>query len=147
MGNCFNAHDNSLLAKLDTDGNCVWVIGFGADEGAGSGYNCPYPIYDADDHSYDVKVDKDGFIYVTGFFSGLSADFDNLTITNPDWGVDCQPKGYIGVRLAGNWLWVKEFDGVKDQRGSRDNRLAIDKFSNIYVMVAFKIQVPMDHLH
>ena len=29
---------------------------------------CPYPIYDVDDHSYDVKVDDDGFIYVTGFF-------------------------------------------------------------------------------
>ena len=50
------------------------------DEG-GSG-DCPYPIYDADDHSYDVKVDKDGYIYVTGFFSGLSADFDNFTITS-----------------------------------------------------------------
>ena len=138
-GTALNAHDNSLLAKLDTDGNCVWVIGFGADEGAGSGYNCPYPIYDADDHSYDVKVDKDGFIYVTGFFSGLSADFDNLTITNPNWGVDCQPKGYIGkLDPAGNWLWVKEFDGVKDQRGSRDNRLAIDKFSNIYVIGGFQ---------
>ena len=138
-GNQLNAHDNSLLAKIDKDGNPIWVIGFGGDEGAGSGYNCPYPIYDADDHSYDVKVDKDGFIYVTGFFSGLSADFDNLTITNPNWGVDCQPKGYIGkLDPAGNWLWVKEFDGIKDQRGSRDNRLAIDKFSNIYVIGGFQ---------
>ena len=41
---------------------------------------CPSPIYDADDQSYDVKVDSDGFIYVTGFFSGLSADFDDFSI-------------------------------------------------------------------
>ena len=72
-GNQTNAHDNSLLAKIDTDGNPQWVIGFGGDNTSGG---CPYPIYDADDHSYDVKVDADGFIYVTGFFSGYDADFD-----------------------------------------------------------------------
>ena len=138
-GTALNSSDNSLLAKLDKDGNCVWAIGFGADEGSGSGPDCPYPIYDADDHSYDVEVDKDGFIYVTGFFSGVSADFDNFTITNPDWGVDCQPMGYVGkLDQNGNWLWVDKFDGIKDQRGSRDNRLAIDNFSNIYVVGGFQ---------
>ena len=29
--------------------------------------------------------------------------------------------GYI-KQLHGNWLWVDKFDGIKDQRGSRDNR-------------------------
>ena len=135
-GNQTNSHDNSLLAKIDTDGNPVWVIGFGGDNTSGG---CPYPIYDADDHSYDVKVDNDGFIYVTGFFSGFDADFDGLTITNPDWDVDCQPMGYIGkLDPNGNWLWVDAFDGIKDQRGSRDNRLAIDQFSNIYVVGGFQ---------
>ena len=83
-------------------------------------------IYDADDHSYDVKVDDDGFIYVTGFFFWVMiADFDNFTITNPNWSNDCEPMGYIGkLDPNGNWLWVDKFDGIKDQRGSRDNRLA-----------------------
>ena len=67
-----NSHDNSLLAKIDTDGNPVWAIGLGGDNTSGG---CPFPIYDADDCSYDVKVDDDGFIYVTGFFSGYDADF------------------------------------------------------------------------
>jgi gliding motility-associated-like protein len=135
-GNQRNDHDNSVLAKIDTDGNPEWVIGFGGDNTSGG---CPYPIYDADDHSYDVKVDADGFIYVTGFFSGYDADFDGFTITNPDWGNDCQPMGYIGkLDSNGNWLWVDKFDGIKDQRGSRDNRLAIDKFSNIYVVGGFQ---------
>ena len=138
-GTALNSADNSLLAKLDTDGNCVWAIGFGGDEGSGNGPNCPYPITDADDHSYDVKVDADGFIYVTGFFSGLSADFDNLTITNPDWGNTCEPMGYIGkLDPNGNWLWVDKFEGIKDARGSRDNRLAIDQSSNIYVVGRFQ---------
>jgi len=137
-----NNHDNSLLAKIDKDGTPQWVIGFGGDNTSGG---CPYPIYDADDHSYDVKVDKDGFIYVTGFFSGFDADFEvgggstAITITNPDWDVDCQPMGYIGkLDPSGNWLWVDKFDGIKDQRGSRDNRLAIDQFSNIYVVGGFQ---------
>ena len=131
-----NSHSNSLLAKVDKDGNALWAIGFGADNTAGG---CPYPIYDADDYSYDVKVDDDGFIYVTGFFSGYSAEFDNLSVSNPDWDIDCQPMGYIGkLDPNGNWLWVAEFDGIKDQRGSRDNRLAIDQFSNIYVVGGFE---------
>ena len=35
-----NAHDNSLLAKIDTDGNPVWVIGFGGDNTSGG---CSWP--------------------------------------------------------------------------------------------------------
>ena len=131
-----NAHDTSVLGKVDKNGNPQWVISFGGDNSSGG---CPYPIYDADDHAYDVKVDADGFIYVTGFFSGYDADFDGFTITNPEWGNDCQPMGYIGkLDSNGNWLWVDKFDGIKDQRGSRDNRLAIDKFSNIYVVGGFQ---------
>ncbi|MBT4881755.1 MAG: T9SS type B sorting domain-containing protein [Flavobacteriales bacterium] len=135
-GTALNNHDNSLLAKIDKDGVPQWVVGFGADNTSGG---CPWPIYDADDHSYDVKVDVDGFIYVTGFFSGYSAEFDNLSIANPDWDVTCEPMGYIGkLDQNGNWLWVDKFDGIKDQRGSRDNRLAIDQFSNIYVVGGFQ---------
>ena len=138
FGTGINSADNSLLAKIDKDGNCVWAIGFGADDG-GSGAPCPSGVYDEDDHSYDVKVDDDGFIYVTGFFSGVGADFDGLSITNPHWNIDCQPMGYIGkLDPNGNWLWVQSFDGVKDQRGSRDNRLAIDQSSNIYVVGGFQ---------
>ena len=131
-----NSHDTSVLAKIDKDGNCVWVIAFGTNNTSGG---CPWPIYDADDHSYDVKVDQDGFIYVTGFFSGYNAEFDGFTIDNPDWGTTCTPLGYIGkLDQSGNWLWVDKFDGIKDARGSRDNRLAIDQYSNIYVCGGFE---------
>ena len=45
-------------------------------------------------------------------------DFDNFTITNPNWeSNDCEPMGYIGkLDPNGNWLWVDKFDGIKDQR-------------------------------
>jgi hypothetical protein len=132
-----NGADTSVLTKIDSDGNCVWVIAFGANEGSGGGPDCPG--YDSDDHSYDVKVDADGFIYVTGFFSGLSADFDDLSIQNDDWNSECDPKGYVGkLDSDGNWLWVDKFDGIYDYRGSRDNRIAIDSYSNIYVCGGFQ---------
>ena len=67
----------------------------------------------------------------------------SFTIENPEWGNDCQPMGYIGkLDSNGNWLWVDKFDGIKDQRGSRDNRLAIDNFSNIYVVGGFQERGP-----
>ena len=130
-----NLHDTSVLTKLDTDDNCQWAIIFGSDEGENY---CDYPIYDSDDHSYDVKVDDDGFIYVTGFFSGESATFDEFTLTNPNWENTCTPLGYVGkLDSNGNWLWVDKFDGIEDERGSRDNRIAIDEFSNVYVCGGF----------
>ena len=132
-----NGCDTSVLIKIDSDGNCVFVIQICNGTGSGS---CPWPIYDCDDHSYDVKTDDDGFIYVTGFYSTFSADFGGgiVTLNNPNWA-DCQPAGYIGKWDAlGNLVWVEGFDGIKDQRGSRDNRLAIDQFSNIYVVGGFQ---------
>ena len=130
-----NGYDTSMLTKIDKDGNCIWVKSFGANAGG----PCPYPMYDGDDHSYDVKVDDDGFIYVTGFWSGDAADFDGFTLNNPNWNNFCQPAGYIGkLDSLGNFIWVDKFDGIKDQRGSRDNRLAIDQFSNIYCVGGFE---------
>jgi len=35
-----NADDTSVLAKIDSDGNCVWTIAFGAQEGAGDSCSC-----------------------------------------------------------------------------------------------------------
>ena len=136
-----NVADNSMLIKIDKDGDCEFVISI-IDNNNGDSGNCwgtGPGIYSSDDHSYDVKVDDDGFIYVTGFFSGDDAVFlGGITLNNPNW-VNCQPQGYIGkLDPSGNWLWVDNFDGIKDQRGSRDNRLEIDQFSNIYVVGGFQ---------
>jgi len=134
-----NGSQNSMLTKIDKDGNCVFVISLIDDNNGNSG-GCSFPIYYETDHSYDVKVDADGFIYVTGFFSGDEADFNGgFTLINPNWQTSCKPAGYVGkLDSNGNWLWVDIFDGIKDQRGSRDNRLALDQFSNIYVCGGFE---------
>lgn len=130
-----NGYDSSLLVKINTNGVAQWARSFGA----GTGGPCPWPMYDGDDHSYDAQVDKDGNIYVTGFWSGEDAQFDAFTLSNPDWDSQCQPAGYVGkLDPLGNFLWVRQFDGVEDQRGSRDNRLAIDKDANVYVTGGFE---------
>ena len=137
-----NGADNSMLTKIDKDGNCIFVKSIIDDnnDDLGNCHGTGPGIYSSDDHSYDVKVDDDGFIYVTGFFSGDEAEFDGgFTLYNPNWQTSCQPAGYVGkLDQNGNWLWVDIFDGIKDQRGSRDNRLEIDQFSNIYVVGGFQ---------
>ena len=56
-------------------------------------------------------------------------------------GNDCQPMGYIGkLDSNGNWLWVDKFDGIKDQRGSRDNRLQLINSQIFMLLVGFKIE-------
>ncbi len=99
-----NGADNSMLTKIDKDGNCEFVISIIDDNNTFSPA-CGGGIYSSDDHSYDVKVDDDGFIYITGFFSGDEAEFiGGFTLNNPNW-VNCQPQGYIGkLDPSGNWF-------------------------------------------
>ena len=132
--------DQSFLAKMDANGNWLWAKEFGA---SSSGtYSLPAPIFTVwigDDHGFDLDVDLTGNIYITGWWSGDDANFDAFTLNNPSWGPDTTTMAYVGkMDPAGNFLWVRKFDGVQDKRGERDNRLAIDQDNNVYVTGGFK---------
>ena len=88
-GGNWASHDGSFILKLDTDGNAIWGKTFGSQ----NGWGCPW--WNMDDHAYDVKVDRDNNIYVTGFFSGFSAEFDAISLPNTNWNNDCHPLGYV----------------------------------------------------
>ena len=132
--------DQTFLAKMDANGNWLWAREFGA-PGTGT-YSLPAPIYTVwigDDHGYDLKTDDLGNIYITGWWSGIDAYFDSFTLSNPSWTADTTTMAYVAkMDPAGNFLWVKKFDGVQDKRGERDNRLAIDQNNNVYVTGGFK---------
>lgn len=134
-----SGYDQSFLAKMDANGNWLWAKEFGAPAG---GILWPTPTTYAsigDDHGYDLKTDDLGDIYVTGWWSGDSAYFDSFALYNPSWNSDTTTMAYVGkLDATGNFLWVKQFDGVDDIRGERDNRLAIDKDRNVYVTGGFK---------
>ena len=132
-----SGHDQSIMIKIAPDASCSWAKVFGSTSGSWSA--CPPGTWPNDDHSYDVEVDKNGFIYLTGFFSGDYMDFGSTTLTNPTWGSTCTPLGYVAkMDTNGDFIWAHKFDGIKDHRGSRENRLAIDNFSNVYVVGGFE---------
>lgn len=117
--------DQIFVVKLDTDGNFIWLKNAGNDYG--------------DDHGHDLVSDNLGNIYVTGFVSNWSfgcggasqAVFGTHTIPLDN----CDSLGFVAkLSNDGNWLWAKSFGGVD---GERDNRIAIDLASNVYVSGGF----------
>ena len=127
-------YDDSWLAKMDNNGNWLWVKTFGAPS-----ITFEYPVWIGDDHGYDVETDANDNIYITGWWSGPTAYFDSFTLTNPKWTSDTMCAGYVGkMDPSGNFLWVKMFDGVDDLRGERDNRMAVDNAGNVFVTGGFE---------
>lgn len=125
FGSClqsgWGSSDEIFVAKFDLNGNCQWLTR------AGGG---------SDDHGFDLVVDKQGNIYLTGFItdeymSGTSAQFGSITVPIP-----------FGDSIAfvskmdpsGNFLWVRTFPGTD---GERDNRIAIDSLDNVYIAGGF----------
>ncbi len=92
---------DGFVAKLDTSGNLVWVKQFGGID---------------DVYGYSVAVDAAGYVYATGFFSGL-ADFD------PGLGIfNLTSFGNYDVFVtklddSGSLLWAKQFGGLYTVHG------------------------------
>jgi hypothetical protein len=83
---------NVYVAKLDSDGNWLWAVRAGGMQGAGG---------------VSVKVDINGFIYVTGYFQG-TAIFGNTTLTS----IGSQDTFVSRLDVNGNWLWAVRAGGV-----------------------------------
>ncbi|MFI5204765.1 MAG: gliding motility-associated C-terminal domain-containing protein, partial [Flavobacteriales bacterium] len=128
FGSCTGAafpggSDEIFVSKFDLNGNCQWLIG------AGGG---------TDDHGYDLVTDSLGNIYLTGYISdkyqlgNVVANFGTINIPI----AFADSLGYIAkISPAGIFQWVRTFHGVE---GERDNRIAIDKQSNVYVTGGFR---------
>lgn len=86
--------DDACIVSYSTNGDFIWAVKFG---GSGSDY-------------IESLVEKDGYIYATGYFQG-TVDFDpgagvfNLTV---------QSDGAFIVKLdaAGNFVWAKSISGT-----------------------------------
>ena len=76
---------------------------------------------------YSCTTDKEGNVYATGIFGGLTATFGSYTFTNI---------GQLDIVLIkydknGNVLWAKQFGGIKDDIG---NSITSDIYGNIYII-------------
>ncbi|MFH0866322.1 MAG: gliding motility-associated C-terminal domain-containing protein [Bacteroidota bacterium] len=113
--------DEIFVGKFDLNGNCIWLVGAGGD---------------SDDHGYDLITDNQGNIYLTGFisdeyFSGTPAIFGSLTASV---AMGDSTAFVAKMSPAGVFQWVKTFEGID---GERDNRIAIDSLSNVYIAGGF----------
>ena len=99
-----------FVAKIDSDGNCLWVTQAGGDDST---------------YYKGIATDENGYIYVTGEFH-YTATFGPYTL-NSDNG------NYYVAKLDsnGNWLWVTQADGIS--YNNVGNNIATDENGNSYI--------------
>lgn len=113
-----------FISKLDSDGNFVWVKNMG---GAG------------DDYGYEIAVDLDGNVYITGSFSGtasfnpgddtaelVSAGGDDIFVSKFD--------------DSGNFVWAKRMGGT----GADVGNSVITDASGVYSTGYFEVTADFD---
>ena len=102
--------DDIFVAKLDADGNWLWVKGAGGI---------------ADDDGRGISIDAAGNSYITGIFKE-TATFGAFTLTSID---------YFDVFVAklgtdGNWQWAEQVGGPG---ADFSNGISLDADGNSYV--------------
>lgn len=117
----FGSHDiisngmhDIFVAKMDPDGNWLWARSAGGVH---------------DDFGYEITVDSNGNIFITGAFNG-SVLFGSTTY------ISSGTKDVFVAKLDsdGNWLWVEQVGVIESNSG-----LAIcsDAFDNIFITGIF----------
>jgi hypothetical protein len=109
---------NTFVAKLDRDGNWLWVKASTSnyDDGRSSGFG--------------IVTDASGNVIVTGRTGG-TVNFGSTTITV----IGNWDNGYVAKLDAdGNWLWAKGFGGTAQDGG---NDVAVDDSGNIFLTGSF----------
>jgi len=110
-----NGSRDIFVAKLDADGNWLWVSSAGGI---------------SDEYGRDVAVDADGNVFVTGYFNQTAYFGTN----------EIQSSGNSDIFIAklddeGNWLWAASAGGGGYDRG---NGITCDDDGNVYVIGNFE---------
>lgn len=105
------------VAKLDSKGAWLW-----AKKAGGT----------SSDYSYDVAIDKNDAIYLTGNFSN-AANFGSIAVSG-------QGTEVFVAKLdsQGNWMWVKSAEGSSSDYG---RAIGLDGSGNIYVAGYFRSNI------
>ena len=115
------------ISKIDPTGNFIWAKSIG-DSG--------------EDRGHSIATDATGNVYTTGYFKGVSTDFD------PGPGLFPLPSVGIGTDVfilkldaAGNFIWAKSIEGTTN---STDFGNSINIGSNGYVYTTGNFQGTSD---
>ncbi len=115
-GTVSNAGDADIyVAKYDTSGNFLWaksVGGSGSDIGSG------------------VAADSDGNVFVTGYYSSASMDFNPGGAGGSVTNLGSTDIFLVKYDSSGNFLWSKSMGGIRTDMG---NAIAVDGIGNVYI--------------
>ena len=101
-----------FLVKYDGNGNVIWARSGGGAQG--------------NDEIYNIKTDRNGNIYITGFFESAVMSIGTFTFANT-----ASTKSFIAKYDSnGNVLWVKKPIGFGNDRSES---IAIDAAGNSYI--------------
>jgi len=126
VSNLISSGDKDIfIQKTDATGDLIWVKSMG-----GSGW----------DQAYSIAIDKSGYIYATGFFSG-TADFDPGSGTanlSSEGGFDIFVQK---LNSSGDLIWAKQIGGTGSDEGKS---IIADASGNVYLTGRFKGTVDFD---
>jgi hypothetical protein len=109
-----------FISKLDSMGNFVWADAMG-------GYG--------EDELFNMDIDADANIYITGYFSG-TADFNPDTTTAFNLTVNGQQDAFIAkYNAAGQFIWAKQIGGTQSDYGYS---IKLDDKADIYTAGFFR---------
>lgn len=110
----------AFLAHYTNAGKYQWALNFGAAE--------------TDNTVYDIELDKDHNVYITGFFQGKNIDFDPSSSTHA-----LTASGYDGYLAkyteAGKYVFAFNYGGSETDVA---RAMTIDKSGNLYILGDFK---------
>jgi len=111
----------SFLAKFNTNGQYQWAFNFG--------------LGDADNTIFDLKLDANSNIYITGFFQGSNIDFDPSAAVAPLSATGNFEAFVAKYTSAGQYVFAFKIGGFGLDTG---RGIALDNSANIYVIGDFE---------
>lgn len=126
-----NSSQDIFIAKLDANGNFIWVKSFGGNLA---------------EWGNAITIDKSGNIILTGQFQGTS-NFNGTTITsmhNPMLNFASFDVFTAKLDPSGNTIWLKTGSSKFDDRGLD---ILTDKHRNIYVCGQFSDTITFNQTH
>lgn len=113
ISNTFAGTTNAFTAKFDSNGNVIWLKGFGGTD---------------QETNVSLTTDKYSNVYVSGFFSSSSFTFGPNTLVNSN--TSYEDVFMVKYNSTGNEMWAKSYGSNLNERAYR---IVADSVGNTYM--------------
>jgi hypothetical protein len=115
LGCSSNSYSGIFVAKLDTNGTCIWMNSVATSFGTGT----------------SIEIDSSGNSYVTGYYRSASAIFGNTTLSTGTGSNNADI--FVGkIDSNGTWLWAVSA-GNSQNHNDRGEAIGVDSNGMTYV--------------